>query len=114
MSIQAVIPVLPAINIEETIMFYETKLGFRATDKGGYAILKKGNSELHFFLCTDKNLCQNAVCYIKVSDIESLYIELSAFNLISLTGRLEDKPRGMKEFSIRDNNGNLLRFTEQQ
>lgn len=113
MSIQAVIPVLPAINIEETIMFYETKLGFTAVDKGGYAILKKGKTELHFFLCTDKTLCQNSVCYIKVSDIECLYIELSAFNLINLNGRLEDKPRGMKEFSIRDNNGNLLRFTEQ-
>jgi hypothetical protein len=113
MSIQAIIPVLPAINIEDTIMFYETRLGFTASDKGGYAILKKGHTELHFFLCTDRYLCENAVCCIKVSDIESLYIELSAFNLVVLKGRLEDKPRGRKEFSIRDNNGVLLRFTEQ-
>lgn len=112
MSIQTAIPVLPAINIEDTIMFYKTSLGFTAVDTGGYAILKKGLTEIHFFLCTDRYLCENTVCCIKVSDIECLYIELSAFDLVQLKGRLQDKPRGRKEFSIRDNNGNLLRFIE--
>ena len=110
--IQKVIPVLPAINIEDTIMFYESKLGFKAFDQGGYVIMKKNNIELHFFLSTDKNLCENSCCYIKVSDIECLYTDLSALGIVNLKGKLQDNPRGIKEFSIRDNNGNLLKFSK--
>jgi predicted enzyme related to lactoylglutathione lyase len=104
------IPVLPAINIKETILFYESKLGFTTIDKGGYIIMKKNNAELHFFLCHDKYLCENTTCYIKVKDIECLYSRLSLQDIVELKGKLENKPRGIKEFSIRDNNGNLLKF----
>lgn len=110
--IQKAIPVLPAINIEDTIMFYENKLGFTAFDQGGYAIMKKGKIELHFFLCQDKKLCENSCCYIKVSDIQCLYTDLSALGIVTIKGKLEDRPRGIKEFSVRDNNGNLLKFAE--
>jgi hypothetical protein len=106
-----VIPVLPAINIQDTIMFYESKLGFTAFNQGGYVIMKKGDAELHFFLSTDNKLCESSCCYIKVSDIECLYTDLSALGIVTIKGKLEDKPRGIKEFSIRDNNGNLLKFT---
>ena len=93
-------------------MFYENKLGFTSFNKGGYVIMKKGGAELHFFLTADKNLCNNSHCLIKVSDIECLYTDLSALELVNLTGKLKDMPGGIKEFSIRDNNGNLLKFTE--
>ena len=111
--IQKAIPVLPAINIQETIMFYESKLGFKTFDQGGYVIMKKGGTELHFFLCTDKKLCENASCYIKVSDIECLYSDLSALEIIDLKGQLKDKRGGIKEFCVRDNNGILLRFAQE-
>jgi hypothetical protein len=110
--IQKTIPVLPAINIKDTIMFYESKLGFSAFDLGGYVILKKDDVELHFFLCNDKYLCENSRSYIQVSNIEDLYIELSALSIILPNGKLTDKNRGLKEFCVRDNNGNLLRFAE--
>jgi hypothetical protein len=35
---------------------------------------------------------------------------LSKLEIITLNGKLEDKPGGIKAFSIRDNNGNLLKF----
>jgi hypothetical protein len=105
-------PVLPSINIKETIMFYESKLGFKAFDKGGYVIMKKDKTELHFFLCNNKYLCENSSCIIRVTDIECLYSELSVFDIIHPNGKLADKSGGIKEFSIIDNNGNLLRFTE--
>ena len=110
--IQKTIPVLPAINIKDTIMFYESKLGFTAFDLGGYVVMKKDNTELHFFLCTDRYLCENSRSYIQVNNIEDLYIELSALNIILPNGKLADKNRGLKEFCVRDNNGNLLRFAE--
>ena len=108
--IQKTIPVLPAINIQDTIMFYESKLGFTAFDLGGYVVMKKDDAELHFFLCTDRYLCENSRSYIRVSNIEDLYIELSALNIILPNGKLAGKNRGLKEFCVRDNNGNLLRF----
>ena len=110
--IQKTIPVLPAINIKETIMFYESKLGFSSFDHGGYVIMKKDGTELHFFQCADKYLCENSGAYLRVTNIEDLYIELSAFEIIHPNGKLADKPWGMKEFCILDNNGNLLRFGE--
>ncbi len=106
-----IIPVLPAINIQDTIMFYESKLGFTALDQGGYVIMKKNTTELHFFLCSDRKLCENSRCYIKVSDIECLYADLTASGIVELKGKLEDRPGGIKEFSVKDNNGNLLKFT---
>lgn len=112
--IQKVIPVLPALNIKETIMFYENKLGFTAHNQGGYVVMKKDAVEIHFFLCTDKYLCENSRCYIKVTDIECLYSDLSAADIITLKGQLKDAPGGLKEFCIKDNNGNLLRFGEEK
>ncbi len=110
--IQKTIPVLPAVNIKDTIMFYESKLGFTAFNHGGYVVMKKDDAELHFFLCADKQLCENSRTYLRVSNIQDLYIELSALNIIYPTGKLADKSRGVKEFCILDNNGNLLKFGE--
>ena len=112
--IQKIIPVLPALNIKETIMFYENKLGFTTYNLGGYVVMKKDDIEIHFFLCTDKYLCENSRCYIKVTDVECLYSELSAADIINLKGKLKDAPGGLKEFSVRDNNGNLLYFGEEK
>jgi hypothetical protein len=111
--IQKTIPVLPAVNIKDTIMFYEGKLGFKAINKGGYVVMKKDKAELHFFLCADKYVCENSCCCIIVADVECLFAELSALDIIDLKGKLTDKPGGIKEFIIKDNNGNMLRFAEQ-
>lgn len=111
--IQKTIPVLPALNIKETIMFYESKLGFKAYNQGGYVIMKKGGIELHFFLCTDKYLCENSRCYIKVTDVQCLYIEMSAADIVNIKGKLKDSSRGLKEFCVSDNNGNKLRFVQE-
>jgi hypothetical protein len=94
-------------------MFYESKLGFTAINKGGYIIMKKDQAEIHFFLCADPYLPENSSCYIKVSDIECLYSDLTAVDIVNLKGKLTDKPGGIKEFSIKDNSGNLLRFAEE-
>jgi catechol 2,3-dioxygenase-like lactoylglutathione lyase family enzyme len=111
--IQQIIPVLPALNIQDTIMFYESKLGFKAVDQGGYIVMKKNGTELHFFLSDDKKCCENSICNIKVTDIECLYIDLSALEVVTIKGTLKDKPAGIKEFCVRDNNGNLLKFIQE-
>lgn len=112
--IQKVIPVLPMLNTKETIKFYETYFGFSAVDIGGYLLMEKQGIQLHFFICSDEYLCANATCYICVSNIEDLYIELCGREIIQLKNKLEDKPWGRKEFAVLDNNGNTLRFVEEK
>jgi hypothetical protein len=69
----------------------------------------------HFF--THRELIpaeSSAMCYIRVSDVESIH---RAFTLAELPRKgiprmdaLEDKPWGLREFAIVDSDGNLLRI----
>jgi hypothetical protein len=106
------IPVLPMVNKKETILFYESRLGFISQDQGNYLVMKKGTAEIHFFTHTDKYLCANSRCVIKVSNIQDLYSDLCAEDIIELEGRLKDQHGGIKRFTITDNNGNTLQFEE--
>lgn len=112
------IPILPARDLNETRAFYE-RLGFQAAgwwpnQFGGYAILVRGDLSMHFFSFEDISPDQNyAQCYWRVKDVDALYAEFQAAGLSrSGTPRLEpveDRPWGMREFSITDPNGNLVR-----
>jgi catechol 2,3-dioxygenase-like lactoylglutathione lyase family enzyme len=116
------IPILPARDLNETRAFYE-RLGFQAagwwpTEFGGYAILHRGDLNMHFFSFKDISPAQNyAQCYWRVNDVDALYAEFRAAGLSrSGTPRLEsveDKPWGMREFSVIDPNGNLVRIGRQ-
>jgi catechol 2,3-dioxygenase-like lactoylglutathione lyase family enzyme len=116
------IPILPARDLEETRAFYE-RLGFQAagwwpTEFGGYAILRRGDLSMHFFLFKDISPDQNyAQCYWRVKEVDALYTEFHGAGLPRCgTPRLEpveDAPWGMREFSITDPNGNLVRIGQQ-
>ncbi len=112
--IQKVIPVLPALNIKATILFYQKYLGFTGVDEGGYAKLKKGTVEMHFFLCTDKNICNNTTCYIQVTDVQCLFTDFATSDTIAPENILKDLAGGKKMFCIKDNNGNQLRFVQEK
>jgi len=111
---QKTVPILPALNIQKTILFYRDKLNFTILNYGNYIVAYNKNAELHFYKSEDEYLCRNSGCYILVSNIEDFYASLSAKDLIRPDGKLEAKPWNMKEFSILDNNGNLIRFGEKQ
>lgn len=113
------IPILPCRSVSATTSFYE-RLGF----EGGahefsqdYAIFKRGTIELHFFTHAETIPAQSwAGCYIRVSDVQSLYQACLAAGLpdsgIPRIHQLEDKPWGLREFAIVDPDGNLLRIGE--
>jgi len=116
------IPILPARDLAETRAFYE-RFGFQAagwwpTTFGGYAILRRGDLSMHFFSFEDISPDQNyAQCYWRVNDVDALYAEVNAVGLsssgIPRLDPVEDKPWGMREFSIVDPNGNLVRVGRQ-
>jgi catechol 2,3-dioxygenase-like lactoylglutathione lyase family enzyme len=111
------IPLLPSRSIAKTVEFYRA-LGF---DGGaheadpGYAILRRGPVELHFFNHPELVPAQSAFgCYIRVGDVETIH---QAFSTASLPAKgipridpLATKPWGMREFAVVDPDGNLLRI----
>ena len=110
------IPILPSRSLSETLAFFR-RLGFDGDihSFGDYAILTRGTAELHFFTHRELRPAESsAMCYIRVSDVESIH---RAFALAQLPRKgiprmdaLEDKPWGMREFAIVDPDGNLLRI----
>lgn len=104
------VPVLSAINITDTIEFYNCKLGFTAVNFGNYAIVQSGPAEIHFIMVSSKDRFEKGSCYIFTDNVEDLYAELGTKELIYPGGQLITKPRGYKEFSILDNNGNIIYF----
>ena len=114
-QLHSVIPKLPAADLQATKSFYVENLNFRQVggDYPDYLMLFRDEIELHFFLDCDLDVNRNdGMCYICISGIEELYDSLKTTNCNSFIGKLEPRPWGQKEFSIKDINENLLTFGE--
>jgi len=115
------IPTLPACDLDKTIAFYESiglKLVFRIPDSQGYAIVRGGSLELHFFGWPELDPSMNySGCYLRVSDVDAVYRRFSVALLpargIPSLGGIERKFFSMREFRLVDPNGNLLRVGEE-
>ena len=94
-------------------MFYENVLGFTGFDQGSGAVLKKGPVEIHFFLSSDAQICKSASCYFRVADVQCIYTDIAARGIIYPENKLQDLPGGKKGFTLKDNNGILLRFVQE-
>jgi hypothetical protein len=110
------IPILPSRSLGDTLAFFR-RLGFEGKihSHGDYAILTRGTVELHFFTHRELRPAESSAgCYIRVSDVESIYRAFASAELarkgIPRQDTLEDKPWRMREFAIVDPDGNLLRI----
>ena len=111
------IPILPSRSLPKTLAFYG-RLGFEGEVLGAgdaYAILTRGDLEVHFFLHTELVPAESrAGCYLRVADVEPLYRAFLAASLplrgIPRMDAIENKLWGMREFAIVDEDGNLLRI----
>lgn len=106
-----VLPVLPSLDIAETLVFYRDSLGFDATiyEAEQYLILRRGGMELHFWLTDDRTLCERTSVYLRGGGIGDLHREFSAKGIARLS-EMSVRPWNMEEFYIHDPHGNLLRF----
>ena len=109
------IPILPSRSLTETLAFYE-RLGFEGETLGdSYATVRRGTVEIHFFAHPDLRPAESsAMCYIRVSDVETLFRAFASAGLppsgIPRQDPLAVKPWGMKEFAVVDRDSNLLRI----
>lgn len=110
--LKSAIPKLASLDIERTLVFFE-KLGFnRGSAYPDYGIIERDGVQLHFWLTVDDRIPKETACRIEVEGIDELFAEFSAHGVIHPNGRLEDKPWGVREFSILDVDGNLLSFQQ--
>lgn len=81
--IQSTVPVLASLNLDESRGFYTTYLGFQvvlqATD---YLIVERDGAQLHFWLCTERQVAENTSCYIRTGDCQALYREFCQRGLV--------------------------------
>jgi catechol 2,3-dioxygenase-like lactoylglutathione lyase family enzyme len=105
-------PILPAQDVSQTRQFYES-LGFKAGyGDDRYDILRRGNLVVHLERQDDLVPATNHTsCYWRVSNADALHKEFSALGLPRGTHLTEpsDEPWGMREFTLKDPAGNLIR-----
>lgn len=111
--LQKAIPLLPALNLRATLDFYEHRLGFTSINMGSYAIIKSGGAEIHFYLVTDPSAFHPSSCLIYTDNVEDLYTVFAGKDMLYPKGQIKDEKFGRREFSIQDNNGNMIRFSKQ-
>jgi uncharacterized glyoxalase superfamily protein PhnB len=105
-------PELPAAHLPAAIAFYE-KLGFTLatqTAQRDYAIVERDGVALHLF---EDRLHRSAPTGIHLftPSLDELYEEFAARGL-RFTQKIERKPWGNRDFRIKDEFGNELKFTE--
>jgi hypothetical protein len=106
------VPTLASLNLAETRAFFE-RLGFAVDfEYPDYLGIHRDGVRSHFWLCNERHIAENTSCWIEVSGVDALYAEFKAHGVIHPNGALEDKSWRMREFSILDCHGNLLRFGE--
>jgi len=114
MTVEGPEPILPVLDMQLTRAFYEL-LGFKAGyHDEHYDILRRGrlvvHLEKHAALIPEDN---STSCYWRVTDADALYrafapLGLPSEGLPSLTQPCNES-WGMREFTIRDPSGNLIR-----
>jgi len=110
-SIEATVPVLASLDLDESRDFYVSRLSFRVLRQDAdYLMLARDGAELHFWLCADRHVAENTSCYVRTGDCQALFDEFSRRGLALQPPVL--RPWGMKELYVIDPHGNLLKFGE--
>jgi catechol 2,3-dioxygenase-like lactoylglutathione lyase family enzyme len=110
-DIQNTVPVLPSLDLQQSIDFYTTKLGFREIGRyPNYAIVSREGGEIHFWPCgDDRHLPENSSCYIR-ANTQKLYQEFASNGLDIKEPVVREWET--KELYVIDPHGNLLKFGE--
>jgi catechol 2,3-dioxygenase-like lactoylglutathione lyase family enzyme len=108
-------PILPVHDMRRARAFYQS-LGFKAGyGEDFYEILRRGNLVVHLEARGDLVPATNQTsCYWRVTDADALYQEFAVLGLPaegspSLSEPC-DEPWGMREFTLKDPAGNLIRI----
>lgn len=115
MKLQSLRPILWTNQLEETITFYTTVLGFTVDEKNddwGWASLGKDSVEIMLAKPNSHTPFEQPVFtgsfYFNTDNIDQLWEQLKG--KVKVCYGIENFEYGMREFAIYDNDGYLLQF----
>jgi uncharacterized glyoxalase superfamily protein PhnB len=106
-------PELPAANLKAALAFYEHRLGFRVATHlpgGDYAIVERDGIAIHLFQDAARKHSPVGV-HLFTTELEGLRDDLLERGA-RLSQDIVRKPWGSRDFRLRDDFGNELKFTE--
>ena len=106
-------PMLAVADMEETVAFYQTVLGFTPTMKSPeYSIVERDGQTIHFMQAASEEVLTcvrgHTEIYIEVSGILALWEHVKTFKDRYRVRDLFDREYGMTEFHIGDPNDCLV------
>jgi GNAT superfamily N-acetyltransferase/uncharacterized glyoxalase superfamily protein PhnB len=104
------IPQLPVVNVTAAAQFYRDVLGFQIDWTWGendYGAVSRDDAV--FYLCAWKPPIAPVTCIINVPEVDPLCAEWRAKGA-KIVSDPEDKPWGLREFTVEDNNGHRFRI----
>jgi catechol 2,3-dioxygenase-like lactoylglutathione lyase family enzyme len=126
------IPALPVRDIGSAVAHYRDRLGFTPLHvDDGFAVLQRDDARVHLWHAGDDSwstrddlrerpvdsgaesfLAGTASCRIETADVDGLYAELSATDVLHPVSRdgITDTDFGTREFAALDIDGNLIEF----
>jgi predicted enzyme related to lactoylglutathione lyase len=104
---------LAVADMEETLDFYASLLGFSVTMKSPeYSIVERDGGTIHFMRAADESVMKavrgHTEIYIEVDDIQTLWEQVDTHRGAHKIKDLCDRHYGMTEFIIEDPNGCLV------
>ncbi len=110
----AATPVLASLDIERSVEFFCSRLGFTAVhvEQGVYGIVSRGAVFIHFWACNERHIAENTSCRVRVQGVDTLYAQCLAAGIVHPKAHLETKPWGSTEFAVLDPDGNLIAFAQ--
>jgi catechol 2,3-dioxygenase-like lactoylglutathione lyase family enzyme len=109
----AAIPVLASLDIQRSVDFFASKLGFIIlyVSQGEYGIVARGDVNIHFWGCNDPSIPSVTGCRVKVRNVDALYAHCTREGIVHPNGALNTTPWN-REFAILDPDNNLVTFFE--
>lgn len=109
----AAIPVLASLDIQRSVEFFASKLGFTIeyASQGAYGIVSRGSITIHFWACSDPAIASATGCRVSVRNVESMYAHCLSQEIVHPNGPLHTTPWN-REFAILDPDKNLVTFFE--
>jgi catechol 2,3-dioxygenase-like lactoylglutathione lyase family enzyme len=126
------IPALPVADVPAAVAYYRERFGFDSPhETDDFAVLVRDDAVLHLWGATDQDwrsredldqrpirsgaesfLAGTASCRIEVSDVDALFAELRAADVLHDVSRggVDETDFGTREFATLDSDGNLLTF----
>jgi len=108
--ISQLVPELPVVDVERAQQHYKDALGFEIgwlyPDKGIGAV---SNGKAAIFFRKRTPPFEPAIHWVYAEDIDALYQELTSSGA-NIVEPLEKKPWGLRQFTVKDLDGNLFHF----